>query len=76
MVEIILQYVVPAVLGIGIVGAIVKWVVTVINEVKEALTVITDALADNKVSNEEIQSIIKESKDIVEAVKKIKDIKK
>lgn len=63
-------------LGIGVVGKVVGWLVGMIKETQEALASITDALADSKIDNAEIQKILKEAKDVVTAAKTIKDVLK
>lgn len=76
MVDLLLQHAVPLLMGIGIVSAVVAWIVKLFKEIGEAFTVISVALSDDKISTEEIASIIKEAKDVIDAAKEIKNIKK
>ena len=70
--DMIMVYIVPMVLGIGVVSAIVVKVRGLFVEIAEVLVEVDAALSDGSISKEEIAKIIEQSKDVWEAVKKFK----
>ena len=70
--EMVITYIVPMVLGIGVVSAIVVKVRGLFVEIAEVLVEVDAALSDGSISKEEIAKIIEQSKDVWEAVKKFK----
>ena len=58
-----------AVIGIGAVWAILAKATKVLKEVSELLNAIVIALSDKKLTKEEVDTIVKEAKDIPLAVK-------
>lgn len=70
--ETISPYILPVlgfVLTIGVVWAGVRKILTLLKEVVDLLNVFIVALADQKLTKEEIDSIIKEAKEIPAAIK-------
>ena len=63
------------ILGIGIVWTVISKVGNLAKEVGELLMVFAEAIADKKISNDEIAKIVKEAKDIPAAIKDLKNIK-
>lgn len=63
---------VNGVLGLSIVWAVVAKGLPVLKEISELLAVVVAALADKKITNEEMEEIIKQAKDIPGAIKKAK----
>ena len=63
------------ILGIGVVGAVVAKIVLITKELAELLNTVSLALADKKISNDEIAKILKEGKDVVTTIKSLKEIK-
>ena len=61
--------IITAVVGIGAVGAILVKASKVLKEISELLSAIVVALADKKLTKEEIDTIVKEAKDIPVVVK-------
>ena len=66
----LLAYGVPALLGIGVVAAIVSKARVLLVEIAEVLVEVDKALADGAVSKDEIAQIVNEAQDVWEAVKK------
>ena len=68
----VLAYVITIVLGFGVIGGSVWFIKTVkaLKEVGEFLTVLGIAAEDKKITKEELVSIIKEGKDIINVWKK------
>jgi hypothetical protein len=67
--------VVPFVLGIGVVGFYVSRVMSLLKEVAELVSDITEAFEDKQVTKEEIERIFNSYKAVVDAVKAFKDKK-
>jgi len=65
----ILDYAVPFAMGFGIVSIYAKKLMNLLKEVSELIGTVSTMLDDSKVTKEEIDAIVKEAKDIVEAVK-------
>lgn len=65
----IIVMILGAALTVGIVWKYVSKVLVVIKEVADLLNVLLVAMADQKLTKEEIDSIIKEAKDIPAAIK-------
>ena len=63
------------ILGIEVVGAVVAKIVLITKELAELLNTVSLALADKKISNDEIAKILKEGKDVVTTIKSLKEIK-
>ena len=55
--------------SIGAVGIVVLKIKDVTKELGELFVVVADALEDGKLTKEELQSIIKEAKDVLEVFK-------
>ncbi|MFH1776322.1 MAG: hypothetical protein ABH952_02000 [Candidatus Omnitrophota bacterium] len=60
-----------AVVGIGAVWLVLSKALNVLQEISELLTAIVVAFADKKLTKDEIETIVKEAKDIPLAVKAI-----
>jgi len=72
-----LPAIVTALAALGIVRAYMKKILSLVTEVKELEAVIVKAMEDKKLTDEELQSIMKEAKDIPGAASKcIEPIKK
>lgn len=72
MVDILLQnlpQILTAVLAIGIVWKYLGKVLVILKEISEALVAITTALADKTITKDEMDTIVKEMKDIPKAIK-------
>lgn len=58
-------------LGIGVVGFYGSKVLVVLKETVELLQVTIDKFADSELTKDELKEIIKEAKDVVEAVRDV-----
>ncbi len=58
-------------LGVGIIWKYASKAIVLLMEVKELIDVLLAALSDKKLTKEEVDQIVKEAKDIPEALKKI-----
>jgi hypothetical protein len=65
--------IVSGLFGLGIILLGIRWQYTkaLLKDTAEALTTISQAVEDNKITKEEAQSIVKELKDVVESAKKV-----
>jgi len=61
--------IITAIVGIGAVGAILVKATKVLKEISELLNAIVVALSDKQLTKEEVDTIVKEAKDIPLAVK-------
>ena len=60
------------ILGLSVVWAIVAKGLPALKEISELLAVVVAALADKKITKDEMENIIKQAKDIPGAIKKAK----
>ncbi len=58
-------------LGVGVIWKYVSKIIVILLEVKELLDVLLAALSDKKLTKEEVDQIVKEARDIPEALKNI-----
>jgi len=67
------EIIIPTVLGIVALICGIRWkqVANLLKQTGELLLVVADAMEDDKISKDEVASILKESVDVVSAVKKL-----
>jgi hypothetical protein len=65
----VLNYAVPFALGFSVVSVYAAKLMNLLKEVSGLIGTISVMLDDNKVTKEEIDAVVKEAKDIVNAVK-------
>ncbi len=62
---------ITAIVGIGAVGFVLSKALNVLKEISELLNAVVVAFADKKLTKEEIDTILKEAKDVPFAVKEL-----
>lgn len=69
----VIAYTITAVLALGGLGGLVVKISRTFKEIGEFMTAIGNALADSKMTGEELNSIVKEGKDVFSLWKKTPD---